>query len=301
MELKYVINNEDVKIYKDINSILKNKLNFSTRLLYKLIRQNLIFLNGINCDSRNGFKSNDILTINFNFDEDNSNVIPTKINLDIVYEDEWIIIVNKPAGIAVHPSLSHYSDSLSNGIRYYFDSINLKKKIRPVNRLDFNTSGLVIFAKCEYIQDILSKEMSENIFKKEYLCIINGTLDNSSGTIDLPIARKANSIIERCIDPSGQNSKTVYDVLKTFKDYSLVHCVLETGRTHQIRVHFSSIGHPLLGDTLYGTASPLISRQALHSYMISFIHPITKKEHSFTCPLPSDMKNLIYKTKLKKE
>ena len=301
MELKYVINNEDVKIYKDINSILKNKLNFSTRLLYKLIRQNLIFLNGINCDSRNGFKSNDILTINFNFDEDNSNVIPTKINLDIVYEDEWIIIVNKPAGIAVHPSLSHYSDSLSNGIRYYFDSINLKKKIRPVNRLDFNTSGLVIFAKCEYIQDILSKEMSENIFKKEYLCIINGTLDNSSGTIDLPIARKANSIIERCIDPSGQNSKTVYDVLKTFIDYSLVHCVLETGRTHQIRVHFSSIGHPLLGDTLYGTASPLISRQALHSYMISFIHSITKKEHSFTCPLPSDMKNLIYKTKLKKE
>ena len=301
MELKYIINSEDVKIYKDINSILKNKLNFSTRLLYKLIRQNLIFLNGINCDSRNGFKSNDILTINFNFDEDNSNVIPTKINLDIVYEDEWIIIVNKPAGIAVHPSLSHYSDSLSNGIRYYFDSINLKKKIRPVNRLDFNTSGLVIFAKCEYIQDILSKEMSENIFKKEYLCIINGTLNNSSGTIDLPIARKANSIIERCIDPSGQNSKTAYDVLKTFKDYSLVHCVLETGRTHQIRVHFSSIGHPLLGDTLYGTASPLISRQALHSYMISFIHPITKKEHSFTCPVPSDKKNLIYKTKLNKE
>ena len=297
MELKYVINNEDVKIYKDINSILKNKLNFSTRLLYKLIRQNLIFLNGINCDSRNGFKSNDILTINFDFDEDNSNVIPTKINLDIVYEDEWLIIVNKPAGIAVHPSLSHYSNSLSNGIRYYFDSINLKKKIRPVNRLDFNTSGLVIFAKCEYIQDILSKEMSENIFKKEYLCIINGTLDNSSGIIDLPIARKTNSIIERCIDPSGQSSKTIYDVVKTFKDYSFVHCVLETGRTHQIRVHFSSIGHPLLGDTLYGTASPLISRQALHSCMISFIHPITKKEHSFTCPLPSDMKNLIYKTK----
>ena len=135
--------------------------------------------------------------------------------------------------------------------------------------------------------------MNENLFQKEYLCIIEGILDKKSGIIDLPIARKPGSIIERCIDVSGQPSKTIYEVVKEFKDYSLVKCKLETGRTHQIRVHFSYIDHPLLGDTLYGKPSSLISRQALHSYMVSFIHPVTKKEQCFTCPLPDDMKNLI--------
>ena len=135
--------------------------------------------------------------------------------------------------------------------------------------------------------------MNENIFQKEYLCIVEGNLDKKSGIIDLPIARKPGSIIERCIDSSGQPSRTVYEVMKEFENYSLVKCKLETGRTHQIRVHFSYIGHPLLGDTLYGKPSSLISRQALHSYMISFIHPVTKKEQCFTCSLPNDMKHLI--------
>ena len=140
--------------------------------------------------------------------------------------------------------------------------------------------------------------MEENVFKKEYLCLIEGILDKKSGKIDLPIARKPGSIIERCIDKNGQNSITVYNVLQEFQGdskndippFSLVNCILETGRTHQIRVHFSAIGHPLLGDTLYGNPSSLISRQALHSYNISFIHPITKKEQSFSCPLPNDIK-----------
>ena len=140
--------------------------------------------------------------------------------------------------------------------------------------------------------------MKENLFKKEYLCLIEGILDKKSGKIDLPIARKPGSIIERCIDKNGQNSITVYNVLQEFQrdskndipPFSLVSCILETGRTHQIRVHFSAIGHPLLGDTLYGNPSSLISRQALHSYKISFIHPITKKEQSFSCPLPNDIK-----------
>ena len=137
--------------------------------------------------------------------------------------------------------------------------------------------------------------MRENIFKKEYLCIAEGILDNKTGIIDLPIARKPGSIIERCVNQSGQPSKTIYEVLRQFENYSLIKCILETGRTHQIRVHFSSIGHPLLGDTLYGKPSDLISRQALHSHRISFIHPITKKEQCFTCPLPNDMKILCKK------
>lgn len=143
--------------------------------------------------------------------------------------------------------------------------------------------------------------MNENLFKKEYLCIVEGILDKKTGMIDLPITRKHGSIIERCIDSTGQPSRTIYEVVKEFQpdfqnytqQLSLVKCKLETGRTHQIRVHFSHIGHPLLGDTLYGNPSPLISRQALHSYMVSFIHPITKKEQYFTCPLPNDMKDLL--------
>ena len=142
--------------------------------------------------------------------------------------------------------------------------------------------------------------MNKNLFKKEYLCIVEGILDKKTGTIDLPIARKPGSIIERCIDSTGQLSRTIYEVIEEFQSnsqndmqpLSLVKCKLETGRTHQIRVHFSHIGHPLLGDTLYGNSSPLITRQALHSYMISFVHPITKKEQCFNCPLPDDIKNI---------
>lgn len=173
----------------------------------------------------------------------------------------------------------------------------LKKKIRPVNRLDLNTSGVIIFAKCEYIQEALSKQMQDNILKKEYICIVNGLFgdDKKSGIINLPIARKKGSIIERCILDSGKPSITYYDVLEenTKRNYSVVKCILETGRTHQIRVHMSAISHPLLGDTLYGTSSDLINRQALHSYMISFIHPITKKEVNFMAKLPKEMRDLI--------
>ena len=143
--------------------------------------------------------------------------------------------------------------------------------------------------------------MTENLFKKEYLCFVEGFLDKKSEKIDLPIGRKPGSIIERCIDENGQKSITLYQVLQEFQGnpqndvspFSLVKCILETGRTHQIRVHFSSIGHPLLGDTLYGKPSSLISRQALHSYKVSFVHPITKKEQCFTCPLPNDMEDLL--------
>ena len=156
--------------------------------------------------------------------------------------------------------------------------------------MDRNTSGIVIFAKNEYIQECLIKQMKTKELKKEYLAIVCGILENSSGTLNFPIARKEGSIIERCVNPNGDPAITHYDVLKTFNNLSLVHIVLETGRTHQIRVHFSYINHPVLGDTLYGNPSDLIARQALHSYKISFIHPITKENITITAPLPSDMK-----------
>lgn len=243
MELKYIVKNNN---NLSIDNILNCEFNISARLRQKLLNNNIIKLNGKNCDTRQIPKVNDIVSICFDYDEDNSNIVPTKMDLNILYEDEWLLIVNKPAGIAIHPSILHHEDSLSNGIKYYFDSIGLKKKIRPVNRLDLNTSGLVIFSKCEYIQECLSTQMADKTFKKEYLAFVNGIFDTKNGTINLPIARKNNSIIERCINKKGQKSITHYEVLKTFKNYSLVKCILETGRTHQIRVHMLAINHPLL-------------------------------------------------------
>lgn len=289
MIIKYI--NKDN--YNTVNDVLINEFQFSSRLMSKLIKNKKIYLNNSFCDTRKSINYNDEIVVDLSGKENNSNIVATNMDLDIIYEDDWFLVVNKQSGIAVHPSSLHYSDSLSNGIKFYFDKIGLKKKIRVVNRLDYNTSGIVVFAKCEYIHEQFSKQMMQHIFQKEYLCIINGFLDNSYGIIDLPIGRKQGSIIERCIDKNGQKSITHYEVLKTFSDYSLVKCILETGRTHQIRVHFSAIGHPLLGDTLYGIASNLINRQALHSNKIDLIHPITKEHLSFESLLPNDMKKLV--------
>ncbi len=288
MKLEYEIkeNNKGQKIH----SILTNELNISTRLLNKLIKNQKISICKNICDTRNIVNLGDIVEINFDFLEDSSSVVPTQMHLDIIYEDEWFLVVNKPAGIPIHPSRLHYTDSLSNGIKFYFDSIGLMKKIRPVNRLDLDTSGLTIFAKCEYIQETFARQMADKTFQKEYLCFVNGFLEPKIGTINLPIARKRESIIERCVDKNnGQPSVTHYEVIKEFSNDSLVKCKLETGRTHQIRVHMSAIGHPLLGDTLYGTKSALIDRQALHSYRITCVHPISKKNLIFESKLPLDM------------
>ena len=215
------------------------------------------------------------------------------MNLDIIYEDDSYIVINKPAGIPVHPSMLHYENSLSNGVKFYFDSIGLKKKIRPVNRLDKDTSGIVIFAKNEYIQENLIKQMKKKIFYKEYIAICDGIFKNPSGTINAPIARKENSIIERCVHPNGESSITHYNVLKEGFDYSIVHFHIETGRTHQIRVHSSYIGHPIIGDTLYGSKSTKISRQALHALKLEFIHPINNNKVCYIAPIPEDINKLL--------
>lgn len=292
MILTYIVTDNT---YNNINDILKEEFNISNKLFVKLINSNMVFLNEKNIDTRTKVNKNDVITVNLDLPEDNSNIVSTSIPLDILYEDNWLLILNKPAGMTVHPSLLHYDDSLSNGVKYYFDSINLEKKIRPINRLDYNTSGIVLFAKSEYIQEMLSKQMQDNQFKKEYLCLVDGILKKKSGILNFPIARKYGSIIERCVSSDGKPSITKYSILEEFENqnFSLVKCILETGRTHQIRVHFTHIGHPLIGDTLYGNSSTLINRQSLHSYKVSFIHPITKKELTIISPLAEDIKRII--------
>ena len=289
MKLSYVNLNK----YSNIKEVLKAEFSMSDRLLLKLKRLDKIYLNGKNASVNQNISKNDLVECYLDYDEDNSNIIPTEMPINIVYEDDAFLIVNKPAGIPVHPSMDHYTDSLSNGIAFYFSKICLKKKIRPVNRIDKDTSGIVIFAKNEYIQECLIRQMKSKQFVKKYIAVVNGNLDNLVGTINAPIARKEGSIIERCVNSNGDNAITHYKVLKRTANYDIVECILETGRTHQIRVHFAHIGHSLLGDTLYGTHSNLIKRQALHSYEVDFIHPITKQNVKYIADISEDLKNLL--------
>lgn len=250
MFLKYI-----VKDNKNLRSILKDELNISSRLFNK-IKNKYVFVNGEHAIYYRDLNVNDVVEVDFGYDDENYNniVFNPDIKFEIVYEDDWLLIVNKGANLPVHPSLNHYDISLSNGIRAYFDKIGLNKTVRLVNRIDKDTTGLVIIAKCEYIQECLIKQMNEDSFIKEYIAIARGLVD-SSGVIDFPIARKDGSIIERCVDlVRGENAITNYVRLNynPALDISLVKCRLLTGRTHQIRVHFAYIGHPLLGDSLYG-------------------------------------------------
>lgn len=291
MEFNYTVNTPN--LYNTVRDVLKNYFLVSSRLLLKLKNNNCVFLNNKKCSINSTISLGDIVSFSLDYKEDNSNIVATNIPLNIVYEDDCLLIINKQPNVAIHPSMLHYDNSLSNGVKFYFDSIGLKKKIRPVNRLDRNTSGLVIFAKNEYVQEFLIKQMKNNTFSKEYLAILEGILNKKKGTIIAPIARKKDSIIERCVDESGDFSITHYKVIKEFNNLSLVNFKLETGRTHQIRVHSSYIGHPILGDDLYGNKSSLIYRQSLHSYKISFIHPKTREKMCFEIDLPKDMINII--------
>lgn len=292
MKLSYINLNK----YFNVKEVLKAEFSMSDRLLLKLKKLDKIYLNGKVTSVNHPIVENDLIECHLDYDEDNSNIVPTKISINIIYEDEAYLVVNKPAGIPVHPSMDHYTDSLANGVIFYFNQIGLKKKIRPVNRLDKDTSGIVIFAKNEYIQECLIKQMKNKQFIKKYIAIVNGNLDNLEGIINAPIARKENSIIERCVSETGDTAITHYKVLKRNDNFDVIECILETGRTHQIRVHFAYLGHSLLSDTLYGVSSPLINRQALHAYEVEFIHPITKQKVKYIADIPDDFKNILKKT-----
>lgn len=289
MKLAYINSSK----YSNVKEVLKAEFSMSDRLLLKLKKLDKIYLNGNVTSVNHPVLENDLIECYLDYEEDNSNIVPTEMPLNIIYEDEAYIVVNKPAGIPVHPSMDHYTDSLSNGIAFYFNQIGLKKKIRPVNRLDKDTSGIVIFDKNEYIQECLVRQMKSKEFIKRYIAVVNGNLDNLEGTINAPIARKEGSIIERCVSETGDIAITHYKVLKRKPNFDIVECILETGRTHQIRVHFAYLGHSLLGDTLYGTSSNLINRQALHAYEVEFTHPLSKKKVKYITTVPEDLNKLM--------
>lgn len=291
MKLEYIVKNDNR--YINVKQLLKEYFNMSDRLILKLKNAKQIFLNGKNVYVTASLNVGDSVLIDLFFEEDNSNIVAKEMKLNIIYEDEACLIIDKPPGIAVHPSANHFEDTISNGVRYYFDKIELKRKIRPVNRLDKDTSGIVVFAKSEYVQECLVKQMEAKTFEKEYIAILDGVLHDNIGKIDAPISRKDGSIMERQISVTGDKAITHFKVLKIFSNYTLINFKLETGRTHQIRVHCKYIGCPILGDTLYGRQTQLIDRQALHACKVSFIHPITKEKVTYNSSVPMDMQKVL--------
>jgi 23S rRNA pseudouridine1911/1915/1917 synthase len=233
----------------------------------------------------------EVLTIHIQENDCSEKIPPVKMDLNIVYEDEDIMVINKGADTPIHPSLNNYYNSLANGLAWYFEKQNKPFIFRCVNRLDKDTSGLTIIAKHMLSAGILSSMVAKREIHREYLAIVQGEVTPASGTIDAPICRVGDSIIERHVDfEKGERAVTHYSVAEYKNGHSLLSIHLETGRTHQIRVHMKHIGFPLIGDSLYNPGSQkLISRQALHSHKLQFIHPITGKEMVFVADLPEDM------------
>ena len=280
---------------RKIREYLKEELGLSSRLIRSASVDKRIFVNNKAVKMNYILNANDNILIDLMKDE-TQNIDPENIPIDVVYEDEDIIVVNKGPNMVVHPTKRHQSGTLANALMYYFKESNQKCIVRLVSRLDMDTSGLIIIGKNQYAHMELSKEMTLNNIEKRYLAVVHGHMENAEGTIDLPIYRpEEEGTIRRVVDERGQRSITHYKVVERYKDSDLVECLLETGRTHQIRVHLSHLGHPIWGDTLYGEEddNKIISRQALHAYGLDFKSPRTKKELSLRAKLPNDIQNLI--------
>lgn len=251
---------------------------------------NTIILNGERGFGRSVLTSGDHLVITIPETETGENIIRTEMDLKILYEDEDILVINKPAGMPVHPSMGNYENTLANGIAWYFAEKGEDFVYRCINRLDRDTTGALILAKNPLSAAILSVQMKNRQIRRTYLALVDGLLPES-GTIDAPIARMEGSVITREVNfETGETAVTHYERLAVGREYSLAELHLETGRTHQIRVHMKYIGCPLPGDFLYHPVFDRIGRQALHSFQLEFAHPITGESMCFLAPVPEDFR-----------
>lgn len=281
-----ILNVSEKESGTDVGTLLKKHLKLSSRLITKLKNCGGIVLNDEVVTVRKIVSEGDILTVKM--PEGNSqNVVPVNLPLNILYEDEDILIVNKPQNMPVHPSMNNYKNTLGNAVMYYYKDTPFV--YRPVNRLDRDTTGIVIVAKTPQASHDLSRQMQEGDFKKEYLALIYGCPENEYGIIDVPIRREQESIIKRCVASDGQRAVTEYVIIKKNEESSVAHIKLHTGRTHQIRVHFAHIGHPLMYDYLYGTEVEG-KTFCLHCYKLKFIHPTTKERVCIIAPPPDYFK-----------
>lgn len=291
--LTYHITEQDAS--QPIEQYLKNK-GYSSQCIKELKKMpESILIDGRWEYMRYLLKSRETLTVHVQETEVSEKIPPVEMAIDIVFEDEDIMVINKPADMPIHPSLNNYHNSLANGLAWYFASQNKPFVFRCVNRLDRDTSGLTIIAKHMLSSGILSSMVAKRSIHREYRAIVRGKVLPDAGTIDAPIARVGDSIIERQVDyERGERAVTHYETIAYKNEHSLLSIHLETGRTHQIRVHMKHLGFPLIGDYLYNPDMEYMTRQALHSYRLQFTHPITGKSMDFTAPLPADMQNVLH-------
>lgn len=294
MEYKITKDNEG----KTVKQYLFGVLHLSRAQVTKLkVNESGIRLNGSHVTVRQVLTENDVLTLELEDMEHeiNEEIVAVKMDLDIVYEDESVIIVNKGGDMPVHPSHNHYEDTLANGLVYYFKKKGVPFNFRAANRLDRETSGLVIVAKSRMAANRFAKLLESRQITKGYISILKGIPEKKSDRIVTHIKRQAESIITRCncCENEGDIAITDYEVIAEGGGISVVRAFPITGRTHQLRVHFAGIGCPILGDSLYGEASVEISRQALHAEELTFCHPFSNEKMNIKAQLPSDMKRII--------
>lgn len=278
-----------------VDTLLRKHLHLSGTVIRRIKwLEDGILVDGVRVNTRYIPKVGQVLSVRLSDPERSSGIVPIPGDLDVVYEDEDIIVLNKAPGVSVHPGPGHYDDTLGNYLIAYYDKTGQKADFHPVHRLDRGTSGLLVAAKHPHAQECLKQQLHSPAFRRVYLAVCEGAPEPAKGVIDAPLGPKEGSLMEQQVRPDGKAARTHYETLRSCSQRTLLRLELETGRTHQIRVHMAYIGHPLTGDFLYGTENPrLISHVALHSYVLSFLHPVTGEQLEFECNLPKDMERLV--------
>lgn len=281
----------------EVNTLLRRQLGLSGTVLRRVKwLPDGITLDGVRVNVRFRAREGQTLSVRLTEPERKSGLLPREGPLDIVFEDRDLIVLNKAAGVSVHPGPGHYDDTLGNFLLHHYDRTGEGADFHPVHRLDRGTTGLIVVAKHPYAQEKLKNQLHTGDFRRLYLAVCDGAPPDLTGVIDAPLGPAEGSLCRRQVRPDGQSARTHYKMLQTCGPRSLVELELETGRTHQIRVHMAHIGCPLTGDFLYGTEDrALISRPALHSGYLSLLHPVTGERLQFSVPLPEDMAALISK------
>lgn len=299
--LTYIVPEEEEGL--ELKSILRRRLALSRKLLSRVkLTERGITVNGVRQYINVRVKAGDVVEIRME-EETSDDILPQDIPVDVIFEDDHLLVVHKPAGMIVHPTTGHWSNTLANGVIHMWMKRGLKIRFRPIHRLDKETSGVLAIAKNPYIHQNISLQMQNGSVDKEYLALVRGRMEQETGTVNAPIDRDPASPHYRIVTPAGYPSVTHYRVVEQLQDAALLSIRLETGRTHQIRVHMSHLGHPLFGDSMYGwekeggeaverTSLPP-GRHALHAFRLAFFHPMRGEKMTFSAPLPEDMKVLL--------
>ncbi|GGE09622.1 pseudouridine synthase [Marinithermofilum abyssi] len=280
---------------KMVQQVLRNRFRFSRRMFRRLKQQRAVEVNGGTVFLTSRVKAGDVIRVRMP-EEEKESVSPEPVPIQVVYEDEDVILLDKPPGLVVHPTKGVYSGTLANGLVHYWKERGEDRAVRPVTRLDKDTSGLILFAKHPYAHAFLAEQMERKRYRRDYLALVHGRMKGEGGIIDAPIGRDEQHPTRREVRSDGAHAVTHYRVLQRWQNATLLRLSLETGRTHQIRVHLAYLGYPIIGDALYGgeRSDFPIERQALHAAYLKLFHPRERREVEWSSPLPADMERVLH-------